>query len=93
MIAAIDGNILFLLIAAAIGVINWLSNRKEQKAAKPTETSEKPVRPDPGRESEEERMRRFLEALGVPQGQAPPRPVPPRPAPPAPKPLPKIAPR
>lgn len=92
MIAAIEGNLLFLLIIAIIGVINWLSKKAEEKQA----SQKPPPGPAPQRgelSSEEERMRRFLEALGVPTDQQPPPPAKPRPAPAAPKPLPTIVPR
>ncbi len=72
-----------IYIAAAVwGVISWFRG----KNAPPQEEDGEPQHNDPpqGRprpiqqgESEQERLRRFLEALGVPAGQAPP----PRPQP------------
>ena len=92
MLAAIDGQILFLVIAAIIGVINWISEkRKEKKQAEQPEAEPNTTADRSTRESEEERLRRFMEALGVPQGttRPPPRPAPLQPAPP---PLPRHAP-
>lgn len=79
MIAAgIEGNLLVLVVMAVIGIINWLTSRKsedQQPPSKPSQPSAGSTRRPPAN-SEEERMRRFLEALGVPtdSGQ---RPVPP----------------
>ena len=98
MLADIDGNLIFLLIMAIIGVINWLTNKKseetppqntpQRKSASPT--SSRPQRPA---NSEEERMRKFLEALGIPADHAPP-PVKPRETPSGPpRPLPKLEPK
>jgi hypothetical protein len=95
-IAASDfGDYLFLVIMLVFGLINWVANKlKEGKGAPPTPRAPRPAaRQQPTRDAEEERMRRFLEALGVPQDEAPsPAPVAPRPAPvtsrPAPPPLP-----
>jgi hypothetical protein len=74
---------IILYIAAAVwGVISWVRQKKAE--------SDTPVEPGPPRqspaprpiqqgESEQERMRRFLEALGVPQGQQPSPPIIPAP--------------
>ncbi|MFN2476734.1 MAG: hypothetical protein ABR526_10400 [Chthoniobacterales bacterium] len=70
-------NIWFLVLVAAVGVIRWAlqaaETRKNEQAARrdaPAPTS--PLQRAPA-ETEEERMRRFFEALGVPKGESPPR--------------------
>ena len=89
ILASGEGQLVFLVIMAVFGVINWLSgklNSGEPKTpprpAPPGSEPSTPRRANP--ESEEERMRRFLEALGLPadskpapKPHAPPRPVPP----------------
>lgn len=86
-LAAIEGNVIFVIVAAVVGVINWLMEKnKKASAAKEPPPSARPPQPpaNAGGESEQERLRRFLEALGVPQQPQPPRPVrqqTPRPAP------------
>jgi hypothetical protein len=92
-----EGQLVFLVIMAVIGLINWLAGKLKPGGTTPPPGSPNagpasPRRADP--ESDEERMRRFLEALGVPSGEgsaAPPpierpraeqRPVPPIVAPP-----------
>ncbi|MEI6350220.1 MAG: hypothetical protein WCP06_03840 [Verrucomicrobiota bacterium] len=81
-----------LILALVVGVFafaKWLiehrGNAEEQPGANPAGQGEgrqpaqrRPV-PPAGNESEEEQMRRFLEALGLPQGSAPELPKP-RPA-------------
>ncbi|MDQ3622557.1 MAG: hypothetical protein M3463_08725 [Verrucomicrobiota bacterium] len=97
MIASVEATIIYLLIAAAIGVINWLANRKSETQNPPpnhppepgsSPTFPRPVqrtpRPD---DSEDERVRKLMEALGLPSDQPPPQ-SPPRPARSAPPPLP-----
>ena len=89
--ASIEGSILFLVIAAIVGAINWIANRaKTGKDAPPAQPRQSTFQPQAqaSRESEDVRMRRFLDALGVPAGQqAPPRAAA---APPLPKPRPPI---
>jgi hypothetical protein len=95
--ASIDSNIIYLIAAAAYGVFAWWNDRRQKKALEEEERrqaqlpqdqsgSHEPIPPTTVN-SEAERTRRFLEALGVPTNQLPP---PPRPAP-APKPQPKLA--
>lgn len=110
MLAAIEGNLIYLIAAAAYGVFAWWNDRRQKKAAAEEEarqaaqpkdsTSAQTAQPAAGAGSEEERMRKFLEALGVPSGpQSPPlRPTPAAaPAPPKPPPQkpasPTLAPR
>ncbi len=76
-LAAIEGNVIFVIVAAVVGVINWLIEKRkkssdDQQAPPPQRPSQTP--PSPGGESEQERLRRFLEALGVPQQPQSPRP-------------------
>ena len=86
ILAAIDTQIIILIVAAAIGVINWLTKKGEEKKP-PTPSPPRSPRPQNEGDAETERMRKFLEALGLPPEQAPP-PVK-RPAPAAPPPLPQ----
>jgi len=93
-LAAGGGDYIFLVVMLVFGLINWLANKvKEGKAAAPP--PDRPAtRPSagapPSADPEAERMRRFLEALGVPgdprETPAPPvsrsEPVAPRPLPP-----------
>jgi hypothetical protein len=72
-------NVWFLVLVAVVGVIRWAfqaaESRKNEQAVrrkKPGTTS--PLQRAPA-ESEEERMRRFFEALGAPKGEGPPRKV------------------
>jgi hypothetical protein len=97
--ASIDSNIIYLIAAAAYGVFAWWNDRRQKKileeeerrqAQTPTQHERQGTQPSAAptmTNSEAERTRRFLEALGVPTNQLPP---PPRPAP-APKPQPKPA--
>lgn len=90
-IAASDlGDYLFLVIMLVFGLINWVANKIKEGKAPPQPPQRRESQPGPrpmasappSRNAEEERMRRFLEALGVPQDEAPaPPPPPPRPAP------------
>ncbi|MEO8354062.1 MAG: hypothetical protein ABI680_20220 [Chthoniobacteraceae bacterium] len=75
--ASIEGNVIGLLIFAAVALINWIAQSKAAKKAKepqdlkseaPPPRSVSPDQPDP----EQERLRKFLEALGIPQDEAPP---------------------
>ena len=78
--------ILFLILVAVVGGIRWIvqaaENRKNAEAEKRTGTSpppNAPVQRAPAM-SEEERVRRFMEALGVPTSTSPAPTVQPRPA-------------
>jgi hypothetical protein len=76
--------IFFLILLALVGLIRWIVQAAEEKrnaeAAKraaPSPQPNAPVERAPA-QSEEERIRRFMEALGVPTTAAPPAPKPPR---------------
>src|SRR5438093_2018877 len=72
--------LIVILIFAGIGLLNWflkkggskmnemaeqIEQQRRQQSSSPTQRS--------GAESEEERMRKFFEALGLPPGSAPPK--------------------
>jgi hypothetical protein len=73
-------NLWFILLVAAASIVRWLW----QKSQEAKEDPERPVVPDQPiprggeNQSEEDRIRRFLEALGQPPGTAPPPKVAPR---------------
>ncbi|HEV7869199.1 MAG TPA: hypothetical protein VGO90_16040 [Chthoniobacteraceae bacterium] len=101
-LAAIEGQVVLLALMALFGFISWIS-KKLTSGASPDESSSSDETPRPAQtrrppaESEEERMRRFMEALGMPADQAPPPPVrrpvvPPRAAPPVPQAKPLVTP-
>ncbi len=84
---AVAENIFFLVLVAVIGLIRWImvasetaKNSRTQKRTEPSAPNA-PVPRAPA-QTEEERVRRFMEALGVPTSNAPvPRQVtPPKPA-------------
>lgn len=80
ILANIEGQVVLVVIMAIFGVINWISSKLNpaDKNAPPNplqpsaDAASRPANP----ESEDERMRRFLEALGLPTDE---RPAPPRP--------------
>jgi hypothetical protein len=93
LLAASDfGDYLFLAIMLVFGLINWVATKLKEGKTPPQQ--QRPARPAarpveaPSADAEAERMRRFLEALGVPSDE-PERPAPP---PPAPRPVPRPAP-
>ncbi len=60
-----------LLLVALVGLVRWLIQKaKEEKPAAP---SPGPIQRGSESQSEEERIRRFLEALGQPKGTPPPK--------------------
>ena len=88
ILASVEGQVVALVIAGIIALINWLTKKNESAAAPP-------VPPKTGADAEAERMRKFMEALGLPADQAPKpvrRPSAPR-AKAAPPPLPRARPR
>ncbi len=85
--AAITEQWLYFIAAAAYGVFVWWNNQRnkgsesDQGDVKPRQDLPNPresAAPPKPAESEQERLRRFLEALGVPAAQ---QPQPPKPAP------------
>lgn len=87
ILAEIDLQLIFFLLMAVFGFISWLSGKLNPGEKQPPQQPPGPSRDAPRRrgaaESEEERMRRFLEALGMPADQppVPQQPVRPQPAP------------
>lgn len=77
ILASIEGTIFAAVIAVVMVVVRLLSER----AAKNQQPPQQRANPSPGdaakRDSEEERMRRFMEALGIPADAAPSAPTPP----------------
>lgn len=77
-------NLLFLALVAVVGIIRWIAQAAENKrnaeaARREDGEPAAPIQRAPA-DSEEERIRRFMEALGVPKDAAPPpRKVAPRP--------------
>jgi hypothetical protein len=71
VLAGIEGNLVFLIVAAAVGVINWLMEKKKKAGSESPRPPAAPMQTttSPGADSEQERLRRFMEALGVPQPQ------------------------
>lgn len=92
LLAAIEGQLVFLVIAGIIGLVNWLTNRNktEEESQAPSPQSRRPVHSD--EDAEAERTRKFFEALGVPEAARRPRKRtvasnPAQPPPPLPKPV------
>src|SRR6266568_6774083 len=84
MLAAHLENLLFLLLLALAGLFQLLgraarktSTDEEEPTPKPAPRMAKPIPRAPA-ESDEERIRKFLEALGQPPASKPPPPVMPR---------------
>jgi len=82
-LAAIEGKLIFFAVFAVVGVINWWLEKQKLKSGKgtppPSDRANRPIPEDTGSDSEQERLRRFLEALGVPQPQPPQQPPQPQP--------------
>lgn len=98
--AGIDGSVIGLLIFAAFAFINWLAQRNAaeqppEDEVKSDARNRRPPGTPPAAQGEDERLRKFLEALGVPQDEAPLRRQGPPPAerPLQPPPLPPVRPR
>ncbi|MFQ3577394.1 MAG: hypothetical protein SNJ52_00060 [Verrucomicrobiia bacterium] len=89
---------LIILIFLAISFFNWLAQRAQEKQAQQEDAAQRnlrrserrqeggsaPVSPDAAPDSEEERLRRFFEALGLPVENERPQAAPPPPPPPPP---------
>jgi hypothetical protein len=85
-----NDTLIFLVLAGLALIFKWLTSHgssDSEKSEPPSPNEQAPPRRQPP-QSDEERIRRFLEALGAPPGTRPPPPVRPRrvvtpPAPPA----------
>ena len=75
-----NDTLIFLVLAVLALVFKWLTRQPSDHGEKPDPPSpnEQAPPPRPPAQSEEERIRRFLEALGAPPGTRPPPPVRPR---------------
>lgn len=74
-----NDTLIFLVLAALALIFRWLTSQGGKDEKKPeTPPNEQLPRRRPPAETEEERVRRFLEALGVPPGTQAPPPVRPR---------------
>ena len=76
ILASGEGQLVFLVVMAVFGLINWLANKAnsgdKKTPAAPGQSGADPASPRrPSADSEEERMRRFLEALGLPADSKP----------------------
>ena len=73
-----NDTVIFIVLAGLALIFKWLTKQGSSDAENPPPPSpnEAPRRAPPL--SEEERVRRFLEALGAPPGTQPPPPVRPR---------------
>ena len=80
-LASIEGKVVFMVVAALVGGINWWREKKKKESG--GDSPQPPAAPRaaaPGgveNESEQERLNRFLQALGVPQQPAQSQPQPP----------------
>ncbi len=75
--------LVILLVVGVIAFAKWvienaLKGKDDDGSIDPVPPLPRPRRPVSEPQSEEERMRKFMEALGIPAGSAPPRPVEPR---------------
>ena len=69
-----NDTLIFLVLAGIAVIFKWLSSRAADESEKPPPDSPNESIPRAPAQSEEERVRRFLEALGQPSGtQLPPR--------------------
>jgi hypothetical protein len=80
-------NVVFIIIFLIVGLFQWIAQEaaKRKKGQRPSDAT-KPSRPTPvaREETDTERIRRFLEALGQPPDAKPPSPAQTRPAAPRP---------
>jgi hypothetical protein len=75
-----NDTVIFLVLAGLALVFKWLTRQASGEAEPPPPSPNKQSRqsPRPPADSDAERVRRFLEALGAPPGTQPPPPVQPR---------------
>ena len=80
--SGIEPKLIFVVVAAIVGVINWLIEKKKkdhEATNSPMQTPPRPQQPaaqGQGGTDEQERLRRFMESLGVPQPAQAQRPQP-----------------
>jgi hypothetical protein len=76
----VNDTLIFLVLAGLALIFKWLTSQssKDSDESESPPPNEAPSRRRPPAQTDEERVRRFLEALGVPQGTQPPPPVRPR---------------
>src|SRR4030095_5067145 len=71
-----NDTLIFLILGALALIFKWLTRQASDDSEKPEPPSpNEQAPPRPPAQSEEERIRRFLEALGAPPGTRPPPPV------------------
>ena len=79
-LASIEGNIIFIVVAGIVGAINWWMEKKKKEKESSGGSAQPSPRPQQSATNsgsdEQERLRRFLESLGVPQPSQPQRPQP-----------------
>jgi len=74
-----NDTLIFLVLGALALIFKWLTRQASDDSEKPApRLPDEQVPPRQPPQSEEERIRRFLEALGAPPGTRPPPPVRPR---------------
>ncbi len=71
LLASIEGQVVFLVIAGIVGFFNWLKNKSDARPMGVPSTLSKTRERGTTGDDEAERMRKFLEALGVPADQGP----------------------
>jgi hypothetical protein len=79
MLAALPiDTVVFVALVLIAGFFRWLSKEAEKakrKSEQPDRAPAQPMRTEPREETDEQRVRRFLEALGQPTSSKPPAPV------------------
>jgi hypothetical protein len=73
----VNDTLIFLVLAGLALIFRWLTSRgsSDEEEPAPPWPDKQGLPPRPPAQTDEERVRRFLEALGVPQGTQPPPPV------------------
>ena len=79
-LSSMNHTLIFLVLAGLALIFKWLTSHGSGNSEKPEPPSPNEQAPPPHQpaQSDEERIRRFLEALGAPPGTRPPAPVRPR---------------